>query len=84
MPIYGPKQVVCPKCKKTHTIMYGDVYYPGDPVFLCKTCKPTISDLFTSLYGWIFGSGDQETSDETDPEEAKRTSSQPNDSSSSE
>ena len=84
MPIYGPKKVVCPKCKKTHTIMYGDVYYPGDPAFLCEACKPKISDLYTSLYDWLFGSDNHDGTTKSDSIETKRKSGKQNDSTSSE
>ena len=56
MPYYGPRKVQCPKCKKTHTIMYGDLYIPDDPAFICKTCKPSLIDV---LIDWVFGKPDQ-------------------------
>ena len=50
---YGPKQMVCPNCKKTHTTMYGDVINPIDPAFYCKDCK--LSFLKALFFSWIPG-----------------------------
>ena len=63
MPYYGPKQMICPKCKEVHTTMYGDVINPFDPALYCKKCKPSFSNLAAYLYETIIGKDEPKKSD---------------------